>query len=491
MRGTIARRGAASARHAAAATLLAFVAMTAGALPARAASFLGFNRETYAYSSHYSVPQEAGMYRQIVLQSTNGNLVKQLKAANPRLTVLVYDGLFEAADSTTTPNSCTSGVTDLKSHPSWLLYDQNGHPILSRGSYLADPGNTGYQQACVATAIAQAKASGFDGVYWDSLNQQLNWSLPSGTTVAKYASATAWQNAVSSMLAYAKQQIHANGLQMWGNIGGSFLTSGLWQRWNGYLDGAEDEGFSDPGSGLAAGLWSWPMQIANIAWSEANHKPLIIHSHNATEAGNTYGIASMLLAAGGESTYSTSNNCYASCEVWYPEYGQALYLGQPVGTYAKLPNGVYWRWFKNGMVLVNPSSSSVSTFSLGGGLYGGSRLNNVSSLSMAPMTGYVLLANSGNTVTGPAVKSAPKVSGTVAVGKSLTTTNGTWSGTPSPIYTYQWSRCTTTCTTISGATNPSYTVQAADKGYRLAVRVTATNRGGIASASSAATTTVP
>jgi hypothetical protein len=491
MRGIVTRRGAASPRYAAAAILLALVASAAWAVPARATNLFGFNRETYAYSSQYSVSQEAGMYRQIVLQSTNGNLVKQLKAANPNVTVLVYMGLFEAASTKTTPNYCTSGVTDLASHPSWLLYDQNGKPILSHGTYLADPGNTGYQQACVAAAIAKAKASGFDGVYWDSLNQQLNWSLPSGTTVAKYSSASAWQNATTSMLAYAKQQIHANGLQIWGNIGGSFLTSGLWQRWNGYLDGAEDEGFSDPGSGLVAGVWSWPMQVANIAWSEANHKPLIIHSHNATEAGNTYGLASMLLAAGGESTYSTSNNCYSSCEAWYPEYAQALYLGQPVGTYAKLPSGVYWRWFQHGLVLVNPSTASVPAFSLGGGLYSGSHLTNVSSLSMAPTTGYVLLANKGNTVIKPAVKSVPSISGTVAVGKSLTTSNGSWTGTPTPTYTYQWSRCTTSCTAISGATNRSYTVQSADKGHHLVVRVTATNSGGIASASSAATTTVP
>src|SRR5581483_4306631 len=237
-------------------------------------------------------------------------------------------------------------------------------------------------------------AGGFDGVYWDMVNDQLSWSVPSPQTVPEYASTTAWQNALTSMLTYGEQQLHANGLMQVANIGGALLTPGLWQKWNGLLDGAEDEGFTDPGTGLANGIWAWPKQVAEIQWSEANGKMLIVHSHNATEAGNSYGLASLMLVADGHSTYSTSNNCYASCEVFYPEYTTANQLGAPVGSYFQLPNGVYERWYQHGLVVVNPTSNSVPTFSLGGDTYSGSQLTNVTSVSMGPTSGYILLDTS-------------------------------------------------------------------------------------------------
>lgn len=69
-------------------------------------------------------------------------------------------------------------------------------------------------------------------------------------------------------------------------------------------------------------------------------------------------------------------------------------------------------------------------------------------------------------------------------GQSLTTSNGTWTG--SPTFTYQWNR---TGSPISGATASSYTVQSADDGLAITCTVTGTNGGGSASASSSNTIT--
>lgn len=69
----------------------------------------------------------------------------------------------------------------------------------------------------------------------------------------------------------------------------------------------------------------------------------------------------------------------------------------------------------------------------------------------------------------------------IAVGTVLTTTNGTWSSTPSS-YTYQWQRCAstviTTCANIAGATAATYTTIAADVGQFLRAGVTAVNASG-------------
>ena len=73
-----------------------------------------------------------------------------------------------------------------------------------------------------------------------------------------------------------------------------------------------------------------------------------------------------------------------------------------------------------------------------------------------------------------------------------TTTNGTWSNSPTS-YAYQWQDCNSSgesCANISGATSSSYTPVAGDVGHTLVVRVTATNAGGSATATSAARSVV-
>ena len=83
--------------------------------------------------------------------------------------------------------------------------------------------------------------------------------------------------------------------------------------------------------------------------------------------------------------------------------------------------------------------------------------------------------------TAPANLSPPTVSGTLLVGKVLTATAGTWSGSPTPSYAYLWQRCTVStgvCGGISGATKTSYTLVLADKTKQMRVKVTGKNSAG-------------
>ena len=66
-------------------------------------------------------------------------------------------------------------------------------------------------------------------------------------------------------------------------------------------------------------------------------------------------------------------------------------------------------------------------------------------------------------------------------GYTWSVTGGTWSGTPTIVYTYQWQRCDLNggnCVNIDGATYQYYTLQNADVLNQVRVRVTATNSGG-------------
>jgi Carboxypeptidase regulatory-like domain len=74
---------------------------------------------------------------------------------------------------------------------------------------------------------------------------------------------------------------------------------------------------------------------------------------------------------------------------------------------------------------------------------------------------------------------APVASGTPAVGQTLSCSNGSWTGTPAPTFTYSWLR---DGVPITGATAATYVIQAADQGNGLTCKVTATNKSGTVSA---------
>jgi len=92
----------------------------------------------------------------------------------------------------------------------------------------------------------------------------------------------------------------------------------------------------------------------------------------------------------------------------------------------------------------------------------------------------------------PANTALPAISGSATVGQTLTTSDGTWSNSPTG-FAYQWLRCNgggNNCSPIAGATQKTYVVAAADVGKTLRARVTATNADGSTSADSAATAAV-
>ena len=105
-------------------------------------------------------------------------------------------------------------------------------------------------------------------------------------------------------------------------------------------------------------------------------------------------------------------------------------------------------------------------------------------------------SNATNTVIPlpPANVSPPTITGTPAIGHTLTESHGSWTNNPTS-YTYQWQACNSTgvnCASISGATGQMYTVQSGDAQKTFRVLETAYNQGGHSSpATSAATAPVP
>lgn len=86
----------------------------------------------------------------------------------------------------------------------------------------------------------------------------------------------------------------------------------------------------------------------------------------------------------------------------------------------------------------------------------------------------------------------PKVTGTARDGQTLTSTTGTWSGSPTS-HVRQWMRCDSAgagCVSIAGATATTHVLTSADVAKRVRVRITASNTSGSKQATSAATVVV-
>lgn len=92
----------------------------------------------------------------------------------------------------------------------------------------------------------------------------------------------------------------------------------------------------------------------------------------------------------------------------------------------------------------------------------------------------------------PTNQSPPVISGTAEEGKTLTTTNGNWSGAPTS-FTYAWRRCDASggsCANISGTNQNTYVLKKVDVDNTMRVRVIARNSDGASSPSDSVPTAV-
>ncbi len=139
------------------------------------------------------------------------------------------------------------------------------------------------------------------------------------------------------------------------------------------------------------------------------------------------------------------------------------------------------------------SGGTGSTYKLTSGNVGGTVRVEVTAKNLANSASVLSVVTSVVAASPPVNTALPVISGTAESGQTITVTNGSWEGTPTISYTYQWETCNNkgeSCSNISGATTSSYRVLNSQVGDTLRTTVTASNSAGSAKATSAATTTI-
>lgn len=383
-----------------AALALAGAGASASAKPATTGA-VGFAHIAIDSAASFPSPTStAGRHQFVILQAWKQDVARQLKASNPNLKVLVYKNMsFVACDAHAAQQYLPQGVRCgdvLATNPEWLLRDAAGARLTS-GGYpwlsLADVGSRSYQDAWAANVIAEAKAEGWDGVFLDDVNSTLKYHLEP-SRVAKYPSEAAWAAATRSMIATVGPRLRRAGFLAIANICCTREHLGVWKDWLRFLSGGMDETFAKWGRNASEGyIWDWgasgwKAQLDEVAEAESQQKYFlgVSQSGAADPRAARYGLATMLLAANGRSTFTMASD-YTN-ENWFPEYEAAGRLGAPAGDYRRV--GVaYRRDFVGGVVLVNPGQAAV-TVDLGGS-YALPDGTAVSSLALEPTSGALLL----------------------------------------------------------------------------------------------------
>jgi len=333
----------------------------------------------------------------VVLQDWQANRMRELKAANPNLKVLVYKNLL--ASQTPAPDGFrATGVTYEEAdsaHPDWFLQNTDGQRFTLRNyayQWAMDVGNPGYQQRWAENVVADVKAQGWDGVFIDNVNPTMKY-YAEVSSVAKYPTDEAYAAATQSALAAITPRLRAAHMLVFANFGSWSDYDATVTPWLKYVDGAMEEMFAKFDPTMGAGYRDeaeWTRQLEELQETQRQGKVFLAITHSTAndEAAALFGWASVLLGAQGKAAYEMAET-YAD-ETWFPEYEYDI--GQPLGAESRDANGVHRRVFTSGLVLVNPTDAA-QTVDLDG-TYSGSGLTDTTSVTMPPDTGLVLLGQS-------------------------------------------------------------------------------------------------
>jgi hypothetical protein len=380
------------------AALLALAALVSFLAPGRGqaavAEHFCLSLDTPATFSHPAQTARRNSY--IVLQAWETARAAELKAFNPDLTVLVYQNLSAMAEGMSTDGLSSTGVNFAEAdvaHPGWFLTEADGVRISEENYpwlWMANVAVPGYQRQWTANVLGVLHSGPWDGVFLDDTNTTAEYNVYPQSRIAQMPTDATYQGAVGSMLAFAGPKIKQAGFQAIANVGAWPQYPNVVAGWLPYLSGAMDQQFVKwsplRGKGYVQPA-RWLTQLREIETTESLHRQFLAVTH--APAGDNravrFGWATVLLGSRGHSAFYARSS--RPGDTWWPVYN--VDIGQPTSRAEEFQGGLWRRWFSNGLVVVNPQTTTLAV-NFGAHAYSGSGLTESHGTTMLPHTALVL-----------------------------------------------------------------------------------------------------
>jgi hypothetical protein len=202
---------------------------------------------------------------------------------------------------------------------------------------------------------------------------------------------------------------------------------------------------------------------------------LTVRATDTTGTTAAYAPLAGLVAASGATPVATKQ----PPESGDPIVGQGLKV--EAATWSATPAALTYKWLRcnaNGRLCTVEPEPTTDTYSLAADDVGHVV---IAAVTAGKQTVLSLSAGVVRAAPGPVASGRPAVAGTLQQGSRLTASAGTWSGSGTITYAYQWYRCDANgahCGSIHGSTKGTYTLVAADVGKTIGLTVRATDSTG-------------
>jgi hypothetical protein len=290
----------------------------------------------------------------------------QMRSANPTLVLLGY--------LSATFNKSRLGL----SYPeAYYLHSATGARVSSgTNNYAMDPGNAGWQADRVAHAQALV-STGYDGVFFDSMGPAPTTpgylsAIPMNPRTGQAYTALAWMNDTAAMASLAKvavgptKQITGNGL---GSASAFFDPVAPTAVLTKALDAANAESWIRKAGTAATGFPSpskFQAAVQMLTAAAATGRTVFVQvkmwgSGTATQIDqwHRFSLATFLLGATGADAYEFSPTNTEAGILGDSAY-EHVQIGSPTAGPSPFPDGHYERQFATGLVVVNPTGSTVT-----------------------------------------------------------------------------------------------------------------------------------
>jgi len=335
--------------------------------------------------------------------------VAAFRAGNPRTLISYYIPFHR--DGGTFSDQAVGKQHDLaywkNFHPDWVLYQcDRSTPAFEYGDPnipldFTNPAVISWQ---IQTYAQPASENGYDAVAADNLNMENLFGAcgfyRNGSWVQRYTGAIddpQWHADIVTWVTHMQAALHAlqHPLALIPNlsVGSVALDDPMVQRVIDHVDGVLDEGgFTDYGHGYVTDV-NWVQYVRFIEHVQQENKPYyIVNQFKPSTLGRSqieWALASYLMGKQHlASVYIVIAQEYGT-DKRFPQYNAQI--GSPNGDFYQ-SQGVYWRTYSNGLVVVNPSSTSEYTVKTSASNYVDLDGNHVRQIfTLPPHSGLVLM----------------------------------------------------------------------------------------------------